>query len=262
VIPLMRYLQMQMQSRWARHVMTGCMLLMAASALGSHSRGALLAIGAMAVVLWWRGKNKFGGAFVMVAGGALMLSMMPAEWWERMNTIKTYNDDDSALGRINAWWMAYNLAKDRFFGGGFQVSLPELFALYAPEPLRLHAAHSIYFMVLGEHGFIGLFLFLTLFTLAYFSAGRLRKQGQRQPQTQWLSDLGSMCQVALVGYAVGGAFLSLSYWDLPYNIIIVIVVGCRWLDRKTWLREPEEPLIYLPEAIKKRLAKRKAKIPT
>lgn len=257
VIPLMRFLQMQMQAKWAKHTMTVCMLLMAMAALGSHSRGALLAIAAMALVLWWRSKNKFVGGIIMVVAAVAMLSLMPAEWWDRMNTIKTYQQDDSALGRINAWGMAWNLAKDRLFGGGFMVWTGVIFAIYGPEPDRVHAAHSIYFMVLGEQGFIGLFLFLTLFTMVWFTAGTLRVKGKALPQTQWLSDLGGMLQVSLAGYAVGGAFLSLTYWDLPYNLLILAVIGKRWLDRKEWLREKEEPVIYWPEFLKKKFAKKK-----
>lgn len=257
-IPLMRYLQLQMKHALSRHVMTFCMLCMAAAALGSHSRGALLALGAMGGLMWWRGKNKLVTAVGFVVVGAAMASLMPHEWWERMGTIKSYDKDDSALGRINAWYMAFNLAKANFFGGGFQVGLPALFALYAPDPQDLHAAHSIYFMVLGEHGFIGLFLFLTLFLLVYLSAGRLRVQARAQPQTQWLSDLGAMCQVSLAGYAVGGAFLSLSYWDMPYNILVLVVVGRRWLDRKTWLKEKPEPVIHWPAWLRKRFAREKS----
>jgi len=258
VIPLMRFLQLQMQARWAKLTMTGCMVLMAAAALGSHSRGALLAIGAMTLVLWWRSKgNKFGSAIIMVVAGAALLSLMPAEWWDRMNTIKTYDQDDSANQRINAWHMAWNIATSNFMGGGFMVVARDICAIYSPIPTDCRAAHSIYFMVLGEQGFVGLGLFLTLFAMAWFSAGRLRIQGQKQLQTRWLSDLGGMCQVALAGYAVGGAFLSLTYWDLPYNIIILTVIGCRWLDRKEWLREQDEPVIYWPEFLKKRFGKKK-----
>jgi len=47
-----------------------------------------------------------------------------------------------------------------------------------------------------------------------------------------------MCQVSIAGYAVGGAFLSLAYFDLPYNILILVVLGCRWMDSKAWLVEP------------------------
>lgn len=257
VIPLMRFLQMQMQAKWAKTTMTFCMVSMAMAALGSHSRGALLAIAAMALVLWWRGKNKMIGAVVMVVGGAVMLSLMPAEWWERMNTIKTYDADASAMGRINAWHMAWNLAKANFFGGGFMVWTDSIFAIYAPEPLDVHAAHSIYFMVMGEQGFVGLFIYLMLFTMVWFSAGALRTQARGKPETQWLSDLGAMLQVSLAGYAVGGAFLSLSYWDLPYNLLVLVVVGRRWLARKEWLREKEEPVIYWPEFLRKQFVKKK-----
>lgn len=245
-IPLMRFLQLQMQGRWARHAMTAAMVLMAASALGSHSRGALLAILAMALVMWWRGKNKFGMAIGMAVVGGVLLSLMPAEWWARMNTIESYQQDASAMGRINAWWMAYNLAKAHFFGGGFMVSTPEVFAMFAPDPTDVHAAHSIYFMVLGEQGFVGLLLFLLLFCFAWGTAGKLRTQGRRQSETQWLSDLGAMLQVSLAGYAVGGAFLSLSYWDLPYNMMAMAVIGQRWMARKAWLTEAAEPLVVFP----------------
>ena len=248
-IPLMRFLQMQMQGTWAKRVMILCMVMMGAAALGSSSRGALLALSAMGLVLWWRSKNKLGLAIGMVVVGVVLLSMMPDAWWERMHTIKTYDQDASALGRINAWWMAFNLAKSNFFGGGFMVWTGSVFAVYAPDPTDVHAAHSIYFMVLGEQGFVGLFIFLTLFMLAYGSANYLRVQGKRQPETQWLSDLGGMLQVSFVGYAVGGAFLSLSYWDLPYNMMIMAVVGRRWLTRKAWLTEKPEPLIVWPSFV-------------
>ena len=134
VIPLMRFLQLQMTSKWAKWAMTFSMVMMAAAALGSHSRGALLAIAAMALVLWWRGKNKMAGAVGMIVIGGALLSLMPAEWWDRMNTIKTYQQDDSAMGRINAWWMAFNLAKANFFGGGFFIWTGPIFAIYGPNP--------------------------------------------------------------------------------------------------------------------------------
>jgi hypothetical protein len=93
--------------------------------------------------------------------------------------------------------------------------------------------------------------------MVFFTAGTLRTMGKARPQTQWLSDLGGMLQVSLAGYAVGGAFLSLSYWDLPYNLMVLAVVGKRWLDRKEWLREKEEPVIYWPDFLKKRFEKKK-----
>ena len=82
-IPLLRFLQMQLTSRLGRHLMTLWMMLCAASALGSHSRGGLLAIVAMTLVLWWRGRNKFFSAVLIGAVGVALLLFMPAEWTER-----------------------------------------------------------------------------------------------------------------------------------------------------------------------------------
>ena len=182
-----------------------------------------------------------GPVLIVLAAG--LIAFMPDSWTNRMDTIQTYAQDTSALGRINAWWMAFNLAKDNFFGGGFALYTAEVFAKYAPDPTDVKAAHSIYFMVLGEHGFIGLFLFVLLWVLVWLSAGRLRVQGRLQPQTEWLSNLGAMCQVSLAGYAVGGAFLSLSYYDLPYNVLLLVVLGRRWLDQKAWIAEAEEQAV-------------------
>ena len=240
IIPLMRFLQLTNGSKWVKRGLTVSMLLCAAAALGSQSRGALLAISAMAGVLWWRSDKKFGGLVVLIVVAVTLASFMPESWWERMGTIKTYDEDASAGGRINAWWMAWNLASSNFLGGGFMVSTAELFAKYAPDPLDVHAAHSIYFMVLGEHGFVGLFLFLLIWLFVWLSGGYLRHEGRKLPQTEWLFHLGSMCQVSLAGYLVGGAFLSLSYYDLPYNILILVVLGRRWIEGKEWIVEEKE----------------------
>lgn len=138
------------------------------------------------------------------------------------------------MGRINAWQMAFNLANDQLFGGGFDVWTKSLFAIYAPNPNDVHAAHSIYFQVLGEHGYVGLILFLSIWFLAFQTAGRIRKISRDRTETQWLYHLAGMCQVSLVGYAVGGAFLSLAYFDLPYNILVILVVSRQWLREKRW----------------------------
>ena len=54
---------------------------------------------------------------------------------------------------------------------------------------------------------------------------------------QWAFHLASMCQVSLIGYLVGGAFLSLAYFDLPYDIIVILVVTSRWLNVRGWEKD-------------------------
>ena len=225
-IPLLRYLQMQMTNKWAQHFMTIWMLATAAAVLGSQSRGALLGIGAMTFFLWTKGKGKFKSLILIVATVFLLLPFMPDTWWDRMATIGTYQEDESAMGRFDAWGMAWQLAKDRFpFGGGFMVSTRDVFAIYAPTAQQNRAAHSIYFQILGEHGWAGLTLFLAIGLTAWFRAGQLIKKLKGQPDQQWAADLVRMCQVSLIGFAAGGAFLSLAYFDMPYNCVAMIALA-------------------------------------
>lgn len=237
VIPMMNYLRVVATQRWLRIAMMVLMLFTAVAVLGTQSRGAFLAIVAMGAVLWLRSKEKAKAAVIIGLTGLVLTQFMPASWDERMQTIGTYHQDGSAMGRINAWQMAMHLANDRFLGGGFFIYTDEIFARYAPVPDDVHAAHSIYFQVLGEHGYVGLVLFLLVGWFTFMTARRIRRQARDREDAGWLYHLAGMMQVSMIGYAVGGAFLSLAYFDLPYNVLVILVVGERWLNDKDVARQ-------------------------
>jgi putative inorganic carbon (hco3(-)) transporter len=214
------------------------MLLVAASALGSYSRGALLAIAAMSAMLWWRGRSRALGAVVIVTVALALVGFMPEAWFGRMATIQTYDQDASAIGRLSAWTVAWNIALHNLSGVGFDAARPELFALYAPDwSMGYPVAHSIYFQVMGHHGFIGLTIFLLFLISTWRTAASIRRSALGVPEANWCFDLAGMCQVSLIGYVVGGAFLSLAYFDLPYNVMVVLVLTNTWMKRKSWQTE-------------------------
>ncbi|WP_158218718.1 putative O-glycosylation ligase, exosortase A system-associated [Roseateles aquatilis] len=224
-VPLIRYLQLQATKKWQRHLASAAMLLCMASAVGSQSRGAFLAIMAMSFFMWMKSRNKLPLALVVLVALPLIFVFMPDSWSERMSTIKTYDQDASALGRINAWQTAWRMALDLFpFGGGFTVAGPAAFAKYAPDPSVPLTAHSIYFQALGEHGFAGLIIFVGIFVLTWRRASAAIQRSKGVAELQWARDLAAMCQVGLIGYATGGAFLSLVYFDLPYYLVLIVVV--------------------------------------
>jgi len=202
------------------------MVLCAASALGSQSRGALLAIVAMATVLWWRSKSKLAIGVALVLAVGVAVPMLPESWFDRMETIGTYQDDLSALQRINAWETAVNIANDRPTGAGYSTANQVVFSRYSPRGAGewVYVAHSIYFQVLGDHGWIGLALYLSFWITTYFGAGRVARKARQHADLVWAVTLMNMCKVSMVGFAVGGAFLSLAYWDMPYYLMVLIVV--------------------------------------
>lgn len=246
-IPLLRFLQMQVSNRWLVYGLTVAMLLAAASALGSYSRGALLAIVAMTTVLWWRGRNRGRNGVILLCLGLVMIAAMPENWSNRMDTIQTYEEDASALGRISAWWVSWNLAFSYPFGVGFNIALPELFLAHSPYGMRFGTpvAHSIWFQVLGHHGVIGFLLFLSLWVSTWFCAAGLRRVAHEDPHLKWVGELGAMAQVSIAGYCVGGAFLQLAYYDFPYYVMGLVVLTHAWVRTRAWETEvPPKPTAW------------------
>ena len=225
MIPLMRYLQMTEPNLWVRRGLLAAMLLCGFSAVGSYSRGALIAILASAIFLWWKSPRKLVSGMAIAILLPLLFAFMPAKWEARMNTIETYQQDASAMGRINAWQMAWNLAQDRpLTGGGFEIYDRNVFAHYAPNPQDVHAAHSIYFQVLGEHGFPGLIFFLGMGFFTWRNGSWIIEKTRDRPDLSWANALARMLHVSQVAYATGGAFLSLAYFDLPYYVLVLMVL--------------------------------------
>lgn len=236
-IPLMNYLRLVAANRWVRRGLLAMMLLSAVAALGTQSRGAFVAICAMGLVLFTRSNRKMLSAVGTTLVAVLLLAFMPTTWEERMRTIEGYKDDTSAQGRINAWLTAINVANDRITGAGFSMEWPDVFLRYAPNPNTIFTAHSIFFQVIGEHGWIGFLLFTSMGLFGFITAAKLRKQAHCHPDAEWLHTLAGMIQVSMVGYAVGGAFLSLSYFDLPYNVLVLLVASKYWLAEERWKTE-------------------------
>ena len=131
----------------------------------------------------------------------------------------------SSQGRLDAWAMLTNLALDRpVVGGGFEpysVSWDR----YSSNYYRAYSAHSIYFSVLGEHGFVGLFLFLLLWFLTWNLARRLANETAGRKDEEWAHSLALLSRASLVAYLAGGAFLDLAYWDGPYYILVALAVA-------------------------------------
>lgn len=227
-IPLIRYLHLQETRKWIKTGLAGAMVLTGVAVVGSQSRGGLVAILAMGVFLWLKSRHKLVTGIYIAIAVAVLASVMPEAWYERMGTIKTYDEDRSAQGRINAWHTAFNVAKDRVTGGGFETWIAPVFRRYAPDPFDVRDVHSIYFEVMGEHGFIGFGLFALLGLLAWIRARQIIRHCRKDAEQKWAADLAAMIQVSLVGYAAGGAFLGMAYFDLPYHLMIILVLTAKF----------------------------------
>jgi len=223
-VPLMRYLQLQQQRRWGRLGLGGAIVLKIEAIIGTQSRGALVGLALMGTIFWFKSRHKLALAIVLVLTIGPTLNFMPQSWFDRMHTIDNYQEDQSAQGRLIAWRVAINLANDRLTGGGFETWRPLVFFMYGSRGADARDVHSIYFEVLGEHGYIGLALFLSLLVMTWLKCGATIRLARKSPELTWARDLASMIQVSLVGYMATGAFLGLAYFDLAYHLVVIAVV--------------------------------------
>jgi probable O-glycosylation ligase (exosortase A-associated) len=237
VIPLAYYLWQSSNRPWVRRGLLALMLLCALAALTTKSRGAFLAIIFMTGVLWWRAPRKLLSGMVIAVAATVMLGAMSDQWVERMRSIQNYQEDQSAMQRLNAWNLAIAVANDRPTGAGFLIATRDIFDRYAETPEWVFTAHSIYFQALGEHGWVGLILFLAMGIFGFRNAWQVRRMAGQRPECQWARELAGMVQVSMVGFAVGGAFLSLSYYDLPYNLLVITVALKYWMREERWKHE-------------------------
>ncbi len=250
ILPLLRYLQTQVTRAWMKHGLTFVIVTCFIAAVGTYSRGALLAAATMAAYFWWKSDKKVPIALALIIGLPLVYTFMPESWHERMATMKTDQSveqasaaipvrdsswcsemtrdmiarDASFGGRVNSWCFAFNIASSEVLGGGFNAFSRRNFDIYAPATHILNDAHSLYFKILGNHGFIGLFLFLLLLTMAWWRAGVIARIARKQ-NIAWAAQLGAMLQVSLVAFCVGGLFLGLCYFDLLYHLIALVVIA-------------------------------------
>lgn len=223
-IPLMIYLYQVATKKWVKWGLMVASVLSTFTVIGSNSRGAFLAIAAVGFSYWIKSQNKvITGLFIAIMSAGLLM-FAPDSWYKRMDTMKTYEEDASSMGRINAWEYAYNAANHNFLGVGLDSWSPATFALYAPDPLDVHAAHSIYFSVLADHGWLGLMMFLLIFFLSWRKLKFLIKNTTKKPELLEINLLSRMLQISFIAYLVGGAFLSLSYFDLPWHLVSFVVI--------------------------------------
>jgi O-antigen ligase len=120
------------------------------------------------------------------------------------------------------------------FGGGFKAleyfpvwhDLSKEFFSYPwfytgdalPNTTVARAAHSVYFQVLGDHGFVGLAIYLATMASVFFKARRVSKIVKRTGAPIWIKNVATTVQLSLFAFAVGAAALSFAYFDLIFCI--------------------------------------------
>lgn len=242
-LPLMNYLRLHARDKLLRLGILGAMALVLAAIVGTYSRGGIIAMAAMMGFLWLKSRGKLATGMIGAAAVAATLLFMPAKFFDRMSTVNNVKEDSSFQGRVDAWIVAMGVAEDHILGAGFDgPRQPAIWNQYRPEATA-RASHSIYFMVLGEHGFIGLALYLSICFLAWRNLARVITLTRDKPEALWAQDMATALQVSMIGFLVGGALLPMAYYDGFLSVIAMTaplraIIQAKYApaERPRWLR--------------------------
>lgn len=222
--PLLLYFHKYTVNNLVRNIIKIVSVLTIVAVIASYSRTGLLCIGLIGAYYFMFLRNKFLIAFACVIVFLLAFTVMPPEWQARMSFSKNEIEQEGSFsGRLEAWKLAVAIAQDNpLTGGGFRfVQNPNSMRMYPGVSKNSYAAaaHSIYFEVLSDHGFIGLFLFIAAIISGFYMNMSTRKYTKKDPRLRWAFDMATALQLSLSVYAFGGAALSLAYFDVFYIML-------------------------------------------
>jgi probable O-glycosylation ligase (exosortase A-associated) len=243
MIPLAVYLRSQTKAKYLRLGLLAMICMLPVAVIGTFSRGGLITLAAVGLFYLLTSGRRFVLAALAVGIIALGLSFVVTdEYRYRAQTIQAADEDESFVGRTTAWKMSIYIALDRpLVGGGpFAVQTADVWPLYIPrydpeqwfrsgtDVDRPRAAHSMYFQVLGDTGFLGFFVYMAMLT----SAILLLRKTLRAARANGDPDIAGLCKalfLSLGAILVGGAALSIAYWDLIFGLLgLTSAVGARY----------------------------------
>lgn len=252
-VPIAYYLSHYSQHRLVRFGFFCAMLLTVAAILGTYSRGGFLALAVVGLGVAFGAPKKWLAVTIVLLGAVAVVALAPESWFDRIQSIQHAGEDTSFMGRVAAWRISSAIAlSNPVFGGGFHaLQLQSTWNAFKFEggllpfidiphmPLVAKAAHSIYFEIMGDLGFVGLFFFLLVLGNALFTRYEIKRLVRRAPEKlAWAGHLAALLGVSVVAYMIGGAGVSLAYFETIYVFVMLMEVLKQHVQRTVDAEHP------------------------
>jgi probable O-glycosylation ligase (exosortase A-associated) len=247
ILPILLYLSREEPRPWLKKTLRVVFFFNIIAIIFTYSRGAFLGLLVILAVLIWRSPWRLRFGMALLIGALVAAPLLPNNLWERIQSIGQQESektrDGSVQGRFEAWRTAWNIAVDRpFTGAGFRALWNEgIWLQYygSSEFLGVRDAHSLYFEVLEEHGFLGFGLYLLVLTSTLLTLRRIRRRWRGHVEYGWLANYAEMTQLCLYPFLVAGAFITVAYFDLYFYFVAASVVLRALSDQAAKALAPE-----------------------
>jgi O-antigen ligase len=181
----------------------------------TESRGGFLGLCAIGVLMFLIGSRQARRLTLLVAGGSVLMFtfIAPRSFWNRISTIYNYEGDYNLReegGRVAVWKTGLQMIAANPVTGVGIACFPVEHGALSGSRLQI-AAHNSLIQIAAELGVVGLILFVTIILLSIRRARLIRLQARRGEAERSLLWFASAVEVAFLGFAVSGFFLSHAY---------------------------------------------------
>ena len=200
--------------------------------IGTEARTGLICIAVLAMLMLRDTKRRLIYIFMTGAAAAVAVPLLPSSFSQRMDTIQTYQADESASTRIAVWKWTWDYVQVHPLGGGFEA--------YRQNQLRFEtvgsrqvgnvgtivtgtqtdtarAYHSSYFEMLGEQGWPGFILWILLHLIGLIRMEQIRRRFRRAVGDEaWIPKFATGLQCAHLIYLVGSLFVGIAFQSFAF----------------------------------------------
>jgi probable O-glycosylation ligase (exosortase A-associated) len=234
-LPLLVYLRRTERSRLLRALLLAMILLTYPAVIGSHSRGAWMALATVSLILIFRFARQLlvpaliGAVLASLTGiGPSLLDRMASDRARaRFDLLLRYEQDRSAQSRLWSWEFCARVGFSRpFYGGGFDFYSLETEAQFFPEfldrwPGWAWSCHSMWLTILGDHGLPAFLLWVWLIGWSFLALRRRRHRAGAGDRGA--AELAVALATGLLAFAVAGTFLDVAYFELLHQFFALII---------------------------------------
>lgn len=192
-----------------------CVLILCIIFTGS--RGGNLQLAGIIILMVLRTKERVKALIVLSLIIILFVLFAPQEYWDRMNTIKNYQQDESAMGRVEVWQTALNMWKDYPITGVGQRNFRLVWGKNISS--TTYDTHNTYLQLLVEGGVLTLGAFLILICLVFRSTRFIRKHSDPQKYGLQIYYLTYSIEIGLIGLFIASFFGVFGYFNPLYWFI-------------------------------------------
>jgi probable O-glycosylation ligase (exosortase A-associated) len=228
--------------------------------IGTEARTGLVCIAVLGILMLRDVQRRM--VYMTIVGVAAIIAMplLPQSFTNRMETISTYQADESATTRLAVWAWTWDYAKNNPMGGGFEAYRQNRLRVQTSGAIDLgsvqlidrqvledrgRAYHSSYFEMLGEQGFPGLLLWLLIQGGGLLRMEVLRRRHRgAQGDDVWIAPLATALQHAQIIYLVGSLFVGIAFQPFMFMLIAVqigfdtLVSRTKGAGKPQFLRRP------------------------